>query len=523
MTSDKPISFGSLEFNLSSTMEGTPARASEDTPFRLLVMGDFSGRAGRGANRSAAALADLRPIKVDRDTIEALPAKLGAALSLTLAEGDAPFDIRFEELEDFHPDSLFDRLSIFQKLRQVRRELQSSATFKSAAAEVRSWLQEDAPLEKEKTPQPASPAPTVSAASGSLLDMIMEETAGVSQAPGKGAAVGDTGLEQFLKMIVTPHLVAADNPQEEALVAAVDSMIAALMRAILHHADFQALEATWRGVHFLCSRLETDEQLQVLLLDLNKEELASDLLSASDLCKTGMYRVLVEKTVETLGGHPWSVILGDYSFDGSSDDAELLGRLAMICARAGAPFLAGASARLVGCDSLDATPDPHDWQLALSEKDQRAWAVLRALPEASYIGLALPRLLLRLPYGDATDAIDRFFFEEMGEQPAHSSYLWGNPVFACGCLIGQAFSRNGWQFQLGEILDVNGLSLHMYKENGEVKIKPCAEVLMTQKAAEQILDQGLMPLLSFKEQDKVRLARFQSIADPLTRLSGPWR
>jgi len=523
MTSDKPISFGSLEFNLVSTMAEAPVKASEDAPCRLLVMGDFSGRAGRGALRSAAALADLRPIKVDRDTIEELPAKLGAALSLTLAEGDAPLGIRFEELEDFHPDALFDRLSIFQKLRQVRRELQSSATFKSAAVEVRSWLQEESPVAKENAPQPASPAPVVSVASGSLLDMIVEETAAVSPAPDKGAAASDTGLEQFLKMIVAPHLVAADNPQEEALVDAVDSMIAALMRAILHHADFQALEAIWRGLQFLCSRLETDEQLQVLLLDLSKEELASDLLSASDLSKTGMYRILVEKTVETLGGYPWAAVAGDYCFDGSSDDAELLGRLALICARAGAPFLAGASARLVGCDSLAVTPDPHDWQLVLGEKDQRAWAMLRALPEASFIGLALPRLLLRLPYGDATDAIDRFFFEEMADKPVHSSYLWGNPVFACGCLIGQAFSRNGWQLQLGEILDVDGLPLHLYKENGEVKIKPCAEVLLTQKAAEQILDHGLMPLLSFKEQDKVRLARFQSIVDPLTRLSGPWR
>jgi type VI secretion system protein ImpC len=353
--------------------------------------------------------------------------------------------------------------------------------------------------------------------------MIVETTAGVSKAPSQGSAAGDAGLEQFLKMIVTPHLVAADNPQEEELVAAVDSMIAALMQAILHHADFQALEATWRGLHFLCSRLETDEQLQVLLLDLNKEELASDLLFASDLSTTVMYRILVKNTVETLGSHPWTTVVGDYCFAGSSDDAELLGRLAKICARSGAPFLAGASEGLVGCDSLAVTPDPHDWQLALGEKDQLAWTMLRALPEASFIGLALPRFLLRLPYGEATDAIDRFFFEEMGEKPDHSSYLWGNPVFACACLIGQAFSRNGWQLQLGQILDVDGLPLHLYKENGEVKIKPCAEILLTQKAAEQILDQGLMPLLSFKEQDKIRLARFQSIAEPLTRLSGPWR
>jgi type VI secretion system protein ImpC len=300
-------------------------------------------------------------------------------------------------------------------------------------------------------------------------------------------------------------------------------MISVLMRAILHHAAFQALEASWHGLHFLLSRLETNENVQVFLLDLSKEELAADLLPASDLSTTGLYKVLVEKAVETPGAVPWTTVIGDYDFAGNREDTEVLARLAKIYARAGAPFLAGASAQLVGCDALATTPDPRDWQPALKGKDQSAWNALRAMPEAAFIGLALPRFLLRLPYGEATDPIDRFSFEEMEGTPAHSFYLWGNPVFACAGLLGQAFSRNGWQFQPGEILEVDGLPLHVFKENGEVMIKPCAEVLLTQKAAEQILDQGVMPLLSFKEQDKIRLARFQSIAEPLTRLSGPWR
>jgi len=523
MTSDKPISFGSLEFNLVSSIEETAARASEDDPCRILVMGDFSGRASRGALRKASTKTDLRPIEVDRDTLEELPAKLGAALSLTLAEGDAPLAITFEELEDFHPDRLFDRLSIFQKLRQLRRQLQSAATFKSSAAVVSSWLKKELPPATVDAPKPQTPVPQASSTSGSLLDMVMAETIADSPSSNKFPASSDAVLEQFLKTIVSPHLVSADNPQEEELVDAVDSMISALMRAILHHADFQAMEAAWRGLHFLLSRLETDEHLQVFLLDLTKDELASDLQSATDLRKTGMYGVLVEKTVETLGAVPWAAVVGDYSIACTSDEAELLGRMSKICAQAGAPFLAAASPRLVGCDSLAATPDPIDWHLKIGKKDQNAWAGLRALPEATFIGLALPGLLLRLPYGDATVTIDRFAFEEIEDAPVHSSYLWGNPVFACAALLGQAFSRNGWQFQAGEILDVDRLPLHLYKEKGETKIKPCAEVLLTQKAAEHILDKGLMPLLSFKDQDKVRLARFQSIADPLSRLSGPWK
>jgi type VI secretion system protein ImpC len=522
MTSEKPISFGSLEFNLVSSIEGTVARVSEDDPCRILVLGDFSGRGSRGALRSEASLKDLRPIEVDRDTLEEFPARLGAELSLTLAEGDAPIPVGFEELEDFHPDRLFDRLSIFQKLRQLRRELQSPATFQSAAAEVRSWRKGDLLQDEEGAPEPASVVPLTSTSPGSLLDMVMEETAGVTPSPDKVPTAGAAGLEQFLKSLVAPHLVSADNPREEELVAAVDSIIAELMRAILHHADFQALEAAWRGLRFLLSRLETDEHLQVFLLDLSREELVADLQSATDLGKTRMYKVLVEKAVETPGAVPWAVVVGDYSFAGTSDDAEVLGRMSRICARARAPFLAAAHSRLVGCESLAATPDPDQWRLIPLENDRKSWKAFRQLPEASFIGLVLPGFLLRLPYGEATDGIDRFSFEETEGAPAHSSYLWGNPVFACACLLGQAFNRSGRQFQPGEILDVDGLPLHVSKEKGETRIKPCAEVLLTQKAAEHILEKGVMPLLSFKDQDKVRLARFQSIADPLTRLSGPW-
>ncbi|WP_319585603.1 type VI secretion system contractile sheath domain-containing protein [uncultured Desulfobulbus sp.] len=519
MASDKPISFGSLECNLVSSLKDSVAKACEGTPFRLLVMGDFSGRASRGALRAAASLDDLRPIQVDRDLIEELPAKLGAAISLTLAEGEAPLTLRFEELEDFHPDRLFDRVEIFQHLRQVRRELRSPATYNAAAAEVSSWLKEASPQSKENAPPPASP---VSAPSASLLDRVLEATPAVLRDTDKRSAAGDAGWAQFLTTLVTPHLVAADNPQEEELVAAVDNMISALMRAILHHAAFQALEASWRGLHFLLSRLETNEQVQVFVLDLSKEELTAGLLPASDLSTTVLYKVLVEKAVDTPGAGPWTTVIGDYDFTGNREDAEVLARLAKIFTRAGAPFLAGANAQLVGCDALAATPDPRDWQPALKGKDQSAWNALRALPEAAFIGLVLPRFLLRLPYGEATDPIDRFSFEEMEGTPAHSSYLWGNPVFACAGLLGQAFSRNGWQFQPGEMLEVDRLPLHVFKEYGEVTTKPCAEVLLTQKAAEEILDQGMMPLLSFKEQNKIRLTRFQSIAKPLTRLSGPW-
>ena len=152
----------------------------------------------------------------------------------------------------------------------------------------------------------------------------------------------------------------------------------------------------------------------------------------------------------------------------------------------------------------------------------RAWEAMRKLPEASYLGLALPRFLLRLPYGADTDPTERFEFEEMEASPEHNHYLWGNPALACAYLLAQAFSQDGWDLRPGIVQEIENLPLHVYREQGESRITPCAEVLLTEQAAEKILDKGLIPLLSFKNQDRIRLARFQSLTDPPSPLVGAW-
>jgi type VI secretion system protein ImpC len=146
---------------------------------------------------------------------------------------------------------------------------------------------------------------------------------------------------------------------------------------------------------------------------------------------------------------------------------------------------------------------------------------LRRIPQATWLGLALPRFLLRLPYGQRTQSTEQFAFEEM---PAggHEDYLWGNPAFACAYLLGEAFVQDGWEFRPGQIPRIEGLPAHVYRANGESHLKPCAEALLTENAGEAILNKGLMPLLSIKGSDSVRLMRFQSIALPPAPLSGRW-
>ena len=324
-----------------------------------------------------------------------------------------------------------------------------------------------------------------------------------------------------MKQIVQPYLVPGEDPQRAELVAWGDRAAGFLMRAILHHPDFQALEAAWRALDFLLRRLETNTELQLYLLDVSKAELAADLRTAMDLEATGLFKLLVERTVGTPGGVPWAVVGGNYIFDGSLEDVAFLARFAKIAQAAGAPLLAAASPLLVGCPSLAERPDPTAWQRDSGEGAE-LWKALRELPEAAYLGLALPRFLLRLPYGKATAPLEQFELEEMPGGPPHEAYLWGNPAFVCICLLGQAFSEHGWNLRPGALQEIAGLPFYVHQEDGESCMKPCAEAWLTVRAAEAILEEGLMPLLSIRDRDAVRLARFQSLRKPLTPLAGRW-
>lgn len=510
------FSFGQLDLNLVSGLEGQQqGRPDPATPFRIALLGDYSGRAARGLGETGAALAARRALPIDRDDYDEVMKKLGVRLRLTLA-GD-PVDLSFTELDDFHPDRLFERVELFRTLRETRERLENPRTFAAAAREVRNWAQ--IPV---AGPTPGSDkTPATPDEEGSLLDQIL--SGGAGGRPVAARLPPDVAeWNSFLRRIVEPHLAPDADPQQEELVAAVDEATSQLMRALLHHPDFQALEAAWRAVYFLTSRLETGTDLKLLLLDVSREELAADLTSVEDLSRTGLYKLLVEQTTGTRGGAPWALLVGNYRFGAAREDAELLGRLARLAQLAGAPFLAGAHEKLVGSPSLAISSDPEGWDDSLSGADGEAWTALRQLPAAVYTGLALPRFLLRLPYGAETDRTEAFEFEEIEGGQDHEAYLWGNGSFACACLLGQAFSLEGWDLRPGTVLEIEGLPLHVYRAEGESRLKPCAEVLLTDRAAETILDRGVMPLLSHRDEDIIRLARFQSMAHPLAPLAGRW-
>jgi type VI secretion system protein ImpC len=284
---------------------------------------------------------------------------------------------------------------------------------------------------------------------------------------------------------------------------------------LLHQPQFQALESAWRALDWLVRHTETDSQLRIYLLDVSKAELIADLATASDLRTTALYRLLVTQPVD---GEPWSLWGADLYFRPWIDEIELLARLAMIADQAGAPLLSGADPSILGVKNPEDLRHTEEW-----EEGDPVWREMRQLPEARRIGLALPRFLVRLPYGRLSNPVEGFAFEEMPNRTSvHAGYLWANPMYAGVQLIAHAFAVERWQMRPGQFQNIDGLPLHAYLEYGTPEVKPCAEVLLTLQAAERMIAQGLMPLLTMKVTDTVRIGMFQSIVDPPAALAGRW-
>jgi type VI secretion system protein ImpC len=516
-------SFGEIHLDVTAGRERVQAQSESETPFRIALLGDFSGRENRKLIEIGEALANRRPTLIDRDNYDSVLAKMSPCLELLLG-GDFgyPTTLKFTDLDEFHPDSLFRHVQFFQKLRDTREKLSDPKTFAETAGElgirgIPSAAAAPAPVQPQKRD---SSADVEQAVSGSLLHQMLEETEKKADQPHPSRTPDP--WTSLVRSIMAPHVVPKADPRQAEALALLDVGTSAQMNALLHLPWFQKLEAAWRAVLFLVRNVETSSHLKLLLIDVSKEELARDLASSKDLRSTGTYRLLAEKTVGIPGAEPWAILAGNYTFDASRQDAELLARLAKVAAAAGAPFISGASPNLLGCDSIADLPDRRKWTSQPAPETVAAWTALRSLAEARFLGLALPRFLIRLPYGKDTESTELFEFEEMPDPSAHDDYLWANPAFAATLLLAQAFTEQGWELRPGMLSEITGLPIYIYTREGESVTKPCAEVLMTQTAAEDMMAKGFMPLASLKDQPAIRLVRFQSLADPLSALAGRW-
>lgn len=323
------------------------------------------------------------------------------------------------------------------------------------------------------------------------------------QAIGSSATISDNAVESI-----------------QALIAAIDQKLTAQVNEILHHEQFKTLEGAWRGLHHLVSHTETDEHQKIKVLNISKAELAKIMKKYKGIAfdQSPLFKAIYEQEYGMLGGHPFGCLVGDYYFDHSPKDVDLLAGLAKVAAAAHAPFIAAAAPALMGMESWQELNNPRDLTKIFQSADYAPWRSLRASEDARYIGLAMPRYLARLPYGAKTNPVEEFAFEEEAAAGDHNKYVWSNAAYAMAVNINRAFKLYGWCAAIrgpqGGGL-VEGLPCHTFPtEDGGVDMKCPTEVGIPHRREAELAKNGFMPLLHEKNTDQAVFMGAQSLQQP---------
>lgn len=288
-------------------------------------------------------------------------------------------------------------------------------------------------------------------------------------------------------------------------IATLDKLISDQLNAIMHHADFQKLESSWRGLKYLVMQSETSTQLKIKVLNVAKKDLIKDFKTAPEFDQSALFKKIYEEEYGTFGGAPYAALVGDYEFTRHPEDFFLMEQMSHVAAAAHAPFIAAASPSLFGLESFTDIGKPRDLTKIFDTVEYAKWKSFRESEDARYVGLMLPHMLGRLPYGRDTLPIESFGFEEDVNGTDHSKYLWTNAAYAFGSRLTEAFAKFGWLAAIRGVEGgglVEGLPTHTFKtDDGEIALKCPTEVAVTDRNEKQLSDLGFISLVHCKNTD----------------------
>jgi type VI secretion system protein ImpC len=306
----------------------------------------------------------------------------------------------------------------------------------------------------------------------------------------------------------------------EAIIAEIDKKLSEQINLILHHEEFKALEGTWRGLHHLVNNTETDETLKIRVFNISKKEVGKTIkkFKGTSWDQSPLFKKLYEDEFGMPGGQPFGAIIGDYYFDHSPPDVEILNGMAQIAAAAHAPFIAAPAPTLLNMDSWQELSDPRDLTKIFGTPEYAAWRSLRESEDSKYIGMAMPRFLSRLPYGSKTSPVEEFDFEEDTDGADHNKYVWSNAAFAMATNITKAFKLYGWCSRIRGAESggmVEGLPCHTFPtDDGGVDMKCPTEIAITDRREAELAKNGFMPLSHWKNTDYAVFVGAQSLHKP---------
>jgi type VI secretion system protein ImpC len=317
------------------------------------------------------------------------------------------------------------------------------------------------------------------------------------------------------------NIISADAVKSiEAMIAAIDKKLSEQVNRIIHHEDFQKLESAWRGLHYMVSNTETDEQLKIRVMNVSKQDLAKTLKRYKGTAwdQSPLFKKLYEEEYGQFGGEPFGCLVGDYYFDHTPPDVELLGEMAKIAAAAHCPFLSGTSPAVMQMESWQELANPRDLTKIFQTPEYAAWRSLRESDDARYLGLCMPRFLARLPYGAKTSPVEEFDFEEETNGGDHSKYGWANAAYAMATNINRSFKEFGWCSRIRGVESggaVQNLPTHTFpSDDGGVDMKCPTEISISDRREAELSKNGFLAMIHRKNSDFAAFIGGQSLQKP---------
>src|SRR4051794_838302 len=366
--------------------------------------------------------------------------------------------------------------------------------------------------------QPSEPAVDTAVESASILDRIAVEGR-IGQSAEERSA-GKLWLKDLVQEVMAGQMTVSTDTEAmiNSRIADLDSLISRQLNEVMHAEPLQKLEASWRGLHYFVQQTETSTSLKIKLMNISKTDLFKDLDKAVEFDQSAIFKKIYEEEFGTLGGAPFGALIGDYEFGRHPQDIALLEKMSGVAASSHAPFIAAATPALFNFDSYTELAGPRDLEKIFDNEAYLKWNMFRKSDDSRYVGLCLPHVLMRLPYGKETTPIEEFDYEENVDGRDHSKYLWGNAAYAFAARLTDAFARYEWCAAIRGVMGgglVEGLPAHTFQtDDGDVATKCPTEIAITDRRENELAKLGFIPLCYYKGTDTAVFMGAQSAQKP---------
>jgi type VI secretion system protein ImpC len=356
----------------------------------------------------------------------------------------------------------------------------------------------------EQTAQ-AQTAQAGEAVTTSLLDQIIDQGRLAREDSQKAWAKDLIG--EFVAQVMDGAMVVSKDMESmiNTRISQLDKLISDQLNEVMHHESFKKLEGSWRGLHYLISKSETGERMKIRVMNVSKKDLLKDMEKASEFDQSALFKQIYEEEFGTFGGASYGALIGDYEFSSHPQDLALLEKISQVAASAHAPFISATAPQMFNMESFTELGGPRDMAKIFQGADYAKWRSFRDSEDSRYVALAMPHILMRLPYGKSNVPVEAFDFEEEVDGTDHSKYLWGNAAYALGTRLTEAFAKHNWCAAIRGVEGgglVEGLPVHNFRtDDGDVALKCPTEIAITDRREKELADLGFIPLVHCKGTD----------------------